>query len=121
MLGTGIKALRQVPIEENDGATLEIELNNDITVKARSLVRGCGEIPAAETTVSRLVAIIGSPLRSLFEAVVEGSPTPTVAAIAFPKGSLDGASDHPIYVMAHSSDTGECPSGQSKFTSLFLF
>ncbi|KEZ39374.1 hypothetical protein SAPIO_CDS10075 [Scedosporium apiospermum] len=113
MLGMGIKALRQVPAEENDGATLEIELDNDITVKARSLVRGCGEIPAAETTVSRLVTIIGSPLRSLFEAVVEGSPTPTVAAIAFPKGSLDGASDHPIYVMAHSSDTGECPSGQS--------
>ncbi|PKS09549.1 hypothetical protein jhhlp_004166 [Lomentospora prolificans] len=113
MLGTGIKSLLQLPAESNEGATLEVELDNDITIKARSLVRGHGEISTGKETVSKLVAVVASPLRSLFEVVVEGSPTPAVAVIALPKGSLKCDCDYPIYVMAHSSDTGECPSGQS--------
>lgn len=115
MLGTNIKSQHAIAVEENDGASLELELDNGMTVKARSLVRGCDEILASKETVSRLVAVIDSPLKPLFEAVVEGSPTPTVAAIAIPQGSLEGTTfKYPIYAMVHSSDTGECPSGQCK-------
>ena len=108
MLGTGVKSVRQ----ENAEAELEIELSNDVTVKSRALVRG-DEAENPTETVARLVAVVDSSLTSLFEAVVEGSPTPAAAVVAFPKGSLGGDED-PVYAVAHSSDTGECPSGQSK-------
>ncbi|SPN99961.1 related to rab geranylgeranyl transferase component A [Cephalotrichum gorgonifer] len=108
MLGTDIRSVAR------DDATgeLEIELTTDVTVKSRTLVRGdeAGEKPTE--AVARLVAVVDPPLRSLFEVVVEGSPAPAVAVVAFPAGSLEGGK-YPVYVVAHSSDTGECPSGQS--------
>lgn len=113
MLGTGIKDTRK---DEASG-DLEIELTNGVTVKSRALARG-DEAQSPTETVSRLVAVVDAPLSSLFEAVVEGSPTPAVAVVAFPSGSLE-CQESPVYVVAHSSDTGECPSGQSKFFVTF--
>ena len=110
MLGTGIKSTCRADASSD----LEIELSNGVTVKSRALVSG-DQAQSPTETVARLVAIVDSPLPSLFEAAVEGSPTPTVAVVAFPSGSLEGQ-ESPVYVMAHSSDTGECPSGQSKFS-----
>lgn len=109
MLGTGIASTAQA----DPSAELEIELSNGVTVRSRALVRGDDE-GGSEETVARLFAVVDAPLESLFEAVVEGSPTPAVAIVAFPGGSFEGQ-EEPVYVMAHSSDTGECPSGQSKF------
>ena len=113
MLGNGIKERETV-----DGE-VKLELTSGDTVRTRMLVRA-NESPSGQSGVSRLVAVIGAPLRPLFEALVEGAPRPAVAVIAFPTGSLsttDGkASESPVYLAAHSSDTGECPVGQSKFT-----
>jgi RAB protein geranylgeranyltransferase component A len=117
MLGTGIETVAE-PSEGSD-ELVEMQLTNGSPVKTKLLVRG-GEERAADDSleISRLVAIVGSPLTSLFEVVVEGAPTPTVAVIAFPPGSvkLEGevASEYPIYAFAHSSSTGECPNGQSE-------
>ncbi|KAK2600665.1 hypothetical protein N8I77_010185 [Diaporthe amygdali] len=113
MLGTGIKELTAVGAEE-----VELELSEGTVVKTKMLFRGPQDVPAGDNTkVSKLVAIIGSPLSSLFEATMEGAPTPAVAVIALPPGSVktsDGVeSTYPIYAIAHSSDTGECPAGQS--------
>ena len=115
MLGTGIKEVRG----DGSGDVVELELTEGTVVKTKSLVRGSEEVPAGPaTTVSRLVAITGSPLSSLFQPTLEGAPTPAVAVVALPVGSVkthDGIeSKYPIYAIAHSSDTGECPSGQSK-------
>ncbi|KAJ8121308.1 hypothetical protein ONZ43_g2206 [Nemania bipapillata] len=72
---------------------------------------------ATSQAIARLVAIIDSPLQSLFETLAEGAPTPAVAMVAFPSGSLSDdsqpSSGVPVYAFVHSSDTGECPSGQS--------
>jgi len=110
MLGNGIKERETV-----DGE-VKLELTSGDTVRTRMLVRA-NESPTGQSGVSRLVAVIGTPLRPLFEALVEGAPRPAVAVIAFPTGSLstaDGkASESPVYLAAHSSDTGECPVGQS--------
>lgn len=114
MLGTGIKDSR----EDEASGELEIELSNGVTVRSRALVRG-DEAESPTETVTRLVAVVDSPLSSLFEAVVEGSPTPTVAVVAFPAGSLEGQ-ESPVYAVAHSGDTGECPSGQSKSLPLVI-
>ncbi|KAK4235874.1 GDP dissociation inhibitor [Achaetomium macrosporum] len=110
MLGTGIKET------ETAEGEVKIQLTSGDTVKTRMLVRA-GDSASDEMGITRLVAVIGSPLNSLFEAVVEGAPRPAVAVIAFPAGSLSTvsgkASEYPVYLSAHSSDTGECPAHQS--------
>lgn len=116
MLGTGIKELKG---DDTDGAEIQLELSEGTVVKTKMLFRGPEDAPAGNgAKVSRLVAIVGSPLGSLFETTIEGAPTPAVAVVALPpksvKSSGEVESTYPIYAIAHSSDTGECPAGQSK-------
>ncbi|KAK4042506.1 GDP dissociation inhibitor [Parachaetomium inaequale] len=110
MLGTGIK---ETETAENE---VKLQLTSGDTVKTRMLVRA-DDNPSDQTGISRLVAVVASPLNALFEAILEGAPRPAVAVIAFPAGSLSTAaakaSEYPVYLSAHSSDTGECPVGQS--------
>lgn len=114
MLGTGIQQLKSSDGDDE----LEIELTNDVTIKSRLLVRSSEAPPDPIQRVSRLTAVIDAHIPSLFEVVTEGAPTPAVAVIAFPAASVssgDGvASELPVYVAVHSSDTGECPAGQSE-------
>ena len=118
MLGTGIKAMK----EGED--PIEVELTSGDVIKTRSLVRS-GNDATGQIETARLVAVVGSPIKSLFEATAEGAPTPAVAVVAFPAGSLSTpggkASEYPAYVSVHSSDTGECPNGQSKFALFHPF
>jgi RAB protein geranylgeranyltransferase component A len=114
ILGTGIeKVVNQAEVDE----PVEVVLSSGTTIKTTWLVLGTEDQPeAGAEEISRLVAVVSSPLASLFEVSVEGAPAPAVAVIAFPTGSVmtkDGvASEQPIYVYAHSSDSGECPTGQ---------
>ena len=82
--------------------------------------------------VSRSIAIVSSPLSQLFPPPAEGAPPPAGAVVVFPTGSLELESEHnetpkstddlpPVYLMIHSSDTGECPACQCKFASVFSF
>ena len=82
--------------------------------------------------VSRSIAVVPSPLSQLFPPPAEGAPPPAGAVVVFPTGSLELESEHnktptstddlpPVYLMIHSSDTGECPAGQCKFTFVFSF
>jgi hypothetical protein len=64
-----------------------------------------------------MIAVLSADLAPLFVTTIEGSPTAAVSVIAYPSNSifLDGqAQPQPVYIMAHSSDTGECPVGQCK-------
>lgn len=113
MLGTGIQT------QEAVGDELQLQLTNGETVKTKRVVRtvDSDEGPG----ISRLIAIVGSALKGQFEAVVEGAPLPAVSVIAFPPASLETGqgelSEYPVHMSAHSSDTGECPVGQSKSSS----
>ncbi|KAK4453373.1 rab proteins geranylgeranyltransferase component A [Podospora aff. communis PSN243] len=110
MLGAGIQT------QDTSGDEIQLQLTTGDTVKTKLLVRDDDTIKGS-FSVSRLVAVVASPLKTLFESVVEGAPLPAVSVTAFPAGSLRTEADesygYPIYVAAHSSDTGECPSGQS--------
>ncbi|KAL2169689.1 hypothetical protein VTG60DRAFT_5742 [Thermothelomyces hinnuleus] len=110
MLGTGIETM------ETAGDEVKLQLTSGDAIRTRMLVRS-DDSPSSRTGISRLVAVVGLPFTSLFEAVVEGAPRPAVALIAFPAGSLSTAageaSEYPVYLSAHSSETGECPFGQS--------
>lgn len=71
------------------------------------------------------ISIVSSPLSSLFPIPAEGSPPPAGVVVVFPTVPVERISLHPVdeqppvYLMIHSSDTGECPVGQCKDT-LFL-
>ncbi|KAK4232240.1 putative rab proteins geranylgeranyltransferase component A [Podospora fimiseda] len=111
MLGNGVKTV------DDYTSPIELRLHSGDIIKTRAFVEesdSIGVIGRPETT--RLVAIIGSDLKALFETTIEGAPVPAVAIVAFPAGSIstaDGkASEYPVYLSVHSSDTGECPKGQ---------
>ncbi|KAH8677170.1 GDP dissociation inhibitor [Ilyonectria robusta] len=117
MLGTGIKDVRKAPSQDDQTeAKLELELTNDMVVKTKRLIQGSEQPTTEGSRISRLTAITKSDFSSLFELLAEGAPVPAVAVVAFPVGSVsseDGKpSEYPVYAMVHSSDTGECPSGQ---------
>jgi hypothetical protein len=68
------------------------------------------------------ISVVSSSLLSLFPVVAEGGPQPAGAVVVFPPGSLHDELSAtslddipPVYVIAHSGDTGECPAGQCKF------
>lgn len=116
MLGTGI---RKVVEQRADGGKdgLEIELASGVSVKTKMLVGADETLVEGGEVISRLTTVVGSPLKFLFDAVMEGTPIPAVAVVVFPSGSLTTEagkpSEYPVYALAHSSDAGECPAGQS--------
>lgn len=113
VLGTGI---RDAKIVEDEGVTTyEIDLSNDEKVKTRYITRISNDAPHAAIRVAKTMAIVSSSLASLFTSTVEGSPTSAVSVVVFPANTIsasDFTQDHPVYIMAHSSETGECPAGQ---------
>lgn len=125
MLGTGITNVKRKPPNVTEPTSeLEIVLSNDIVVQAKTLVQASAE-KTSKYRLSRLTTIVDSGLSFVFKAVIEDAPTPAVAVVAFPAGSVLGddgeASKFPIYAMLHSSDTGECPPGQCEYTSCSFY
>ncbi|KAI1276456.1 rab protein geranylgeranyltransferase component A [Xylaria sp. FL0933] len=100
-----------------DAGEISVKLSNEVSIKTTTLVTSQQTRSPTSQSISRLVAVVNSPLQSLFESFAEGSPTPAVAVVSFPPGSLPNnaqpRSGVPIYAFVHSSETGECPSGQS--------
>lgn len=120
--GIYMLATRMTAGAPDDQGRVPLALSNDLDVVASSLV-GARDAPSEDKgAVSRLVAVVRSPLGALFQAVVEGAPNPAVAVVAFPASAIpspdeeeEESSTAPIYAMVHSSDTGECPVGQCKW------
>jgi Rab proteins geranylgeranyltransferase component A len=118
ILGTGVARKEAVT-----SSGIEVELTNKEIVRTKFLVQPSKPFPESQTSaasiVSKMIAVISSDLASLFVSVVEGGPTPAVSVVVFPSDSLLVNAEpqpYPVYIMAHSSDTGECPIGQCKFT-----
>lgn len=122
VLGTGVEAVH------SDAA--EIALTSGETVKMTSYV--CNQqhtstfaTPSDQAeVVSRSITVTSSNMANLFKTTVEGAPMGAVAVVAFPAGSLivgGESSTFPVYIMAHSSETGECPHDQCKHHHFFFF
>ncbi|KAI1124270.1 rab protein geranylgeranyltransferase component A [Nemania abortiva] len=118
-VGGGIYMLDTPTSVQNlgSGGEMSLKLSDEVSVRTTTFISSQQTCSPTSRTIARLVAVIDSPLQSLFETLAEGAPTPAVAVVAFPSGSLPNtphsSSDVPVYAFAHSSDTGECPSGQS--------
>ncbi|ELR07117.1 Rab proteins geranylgeranyltransferase component A [Pseudogymnoascus destructans] len=113
VLGTGISGI------DTGSTDVSLKFTNDEAVQSRYYVssqdKAIKEIDPDASTVSKLVAIVSSDLSSLFVSTVEGAPIAAVAVVAFPADAVDvdgQTSTQPIFIMVHSSDSGECPQGQ---------
>lgn len=114
--------------ERTDHLLPTIKLEGGDEVKARWIIgtpstlhNFSAEIPKQQMTsveVTHITAIISSALTSLFPPPAEGSPPPASTVAVLPPGtirplqSLSFADMPAIYLIIHSSDTGECPEGQ---------
>lgn len=110
-----------------------VRLQGGDFVKARwvvgthtTLQNGNDPLPQTNTIkANHFTAIVSSPLTALFPPPSEGSPPPAGVVVVLPSGSLSlppslgyqAVSEVPaIYLMIHSSDTGECPEGQCMYS-----
>lgn len=124
-LGSGIKSQR--PLEAADQAAsgnIEVVLGNGEVIKTQSVVTAVDEEQVehgltgggGDDEVCKMISIVASPLASMFQAVAEGSPSAAVSVAVFPANTLSVDSqlqELPVYIIAHSADTGECPHDQT--------
>ncbi|GAW22456.1 hypothetical protein ANO14919_119930 [Xylariales sp. No.14919] len=102
--------------EADNGGDISIKLSDEVSIRTTTLISSQQIRSTTSQSISRLVAVVNSPLQPLFGVLAEGAPLPAVTVVAFPPGSLLNTqlgSNTPVYAFVHSSETGECPSGQS--------
>lgn len=119
ILGTGVAEASSLGTSR-----MALSLTNGETVRTKYYVysqdaqHDGGEDIASlrlKTSLSKIISIVSSNLSDLFRTTVEGAPVGAVSVVAFPANSLTvdaKSSPYPVYLMVHSSDTGECPHGQ---------
>lgn len=101
---------------ENKDSYLNVHLSDETVLQAKHVVGSHFDIPNCASAspspklvkAARSITIVGSPLHSLFPPVTENGHIPG-ATMIFISG------EPPLYLVVHSSDTGECPVGQSTF------
>ena len=118
VLGTGVQHVQ--PSSNDD---IALTLSNDNNVKTKWLVGSTWDLPDRTTVsqensatgmlISKSISIVSSPLTHLFPPTSEGGVTPAGAVIFVPSANED---DPPIYILVHSSEAGECPTGQCMCT-----
>lgn len=132
VLGKGVESIgspENLPSDQVDGH-LSISLQGGETVDATWAIMSQDVLPTSHTThdyklTTRSITVVSSALASLFPVTAEGAPSPGGAVVIFPTGTLshkcnlseEGA---PVYIIVHSSETGECPDGQCKHPRLTL-
>ncbi|KAI5303841.1 Rab proteins geranylgeranyltransferase component A [Ascosphaera pollenicola] len=110
MLGHGIEAVDSLA---DSDARFSVRLSEGTTVRCKALVGSPWDLPVSvlkeddfsSTKATRSISIVSSSLQNLFPQTSEAGPLPA-AAVVFVSG------DPPVYLVVHSSDTGECPAGQ---------
>ena len=124
VLNSGIESITD-PSDSNSGedVRMPVKLSNGESIQTKFMVGSHWDLPTqAQKTqpsyvkVARSITVVSSPLESLFPVTAEGGPIPAGAVVVIPGSSLSQAEDSPpVYLLVHSSETGECPTGQSKF------
>lgn len=112
VLGTGIESCT------DEGDAHEIHLTDGSILRTRHLSRKATHEVNNCQEMARTIAIVNHPLETLFASSVEGAPVPAASVICFSANTLstpDNSQPNPVYIIAHSGDTGECPSNQCEY------
>ncbi|KAH0543193.1 hypothetical protein FGG08_002454 [Glutinoglossum americanum] len=136
MLGNNVEAVNlktenETHTSKRDGGEsceglAEVQLQNGDKIKTKWIVGSDYDLPALKATSgfgkeissTRSISVVSSPLPSLFPTITEGAPLAAGAIVVFPPGSLSTETKDvpgempPVYLVAHPSNTGECPDGQ---------
>lgn len=116
VLGKGLDPSNTDATETTEHGT-KLHLKDGEAVTAKWVVGG-NTSTAPEEVYCRSISIVSSSLAPLFPPLAEDAPAPASAVVAFPSGSISLKSPAgippPVQILVHSSDTGECPSGQCK-------
>jgi RAB protein geranylgeranyltransferase component A len=126
VLGKGLSDV--APAANSDTSDrVTLRLKDGETVTSRWVVQEEGRKSTSSPMCCKSVTIVSSPLTPLFPPIAEEAPSPASAVVVFPPGSLSlapgsetGEQLPPVHIFVHSSETGECPAGQSKSTSVIL-
>ncbi|KAE8350923.1 GDP dissociation inhibitor [Aspergillus coremiiformis] len=119
MLNAGVNSITRLDKSEDGGnERVQLHLSNDETIKTEFVVGSNWDLPGQEypacDKVARSITVVSSSLESLFPVTAEGGPIPAGAVVVFPGSTLGQPNDMPpVYLLVHSSETGECPPGQS--------
>ncbi|KAJ0424279.1 GDP dissociation inhibitor [Aspergillus carlsbadensis] len=119
VLGSGVESLKHDE-QPGENSRIQMQLTSGETITSKYVVGSNWDLPAEAGApcdydrVSRSITIVSSSLDGLFPITAEGGPIPAGAVVVFPSASL-GLTDEspPVYITVHSSETAECPSGQS--------
>jgi RAB protein geranylgeranyltransferase component A len=118
VLGKGLISTNESAEATDNGTKLRLKDGEVIT--AKWIIGGTTSTAPAESC-RRSMTVVSSPLTPLFPPIAEEAPAPASAVVVFPSGSLSLDPNvnglPPVHIFVHSSDTGECPTGQSKFIS----
>lgn len=124
VLNSGIRSISDPSSEKADGdARLALQLTNGEAITTQFVVGSDTDLPLPPPNrsgchkVARSIAVVSSSLGILFPATSEGGPISAGAVVAFPGHALadDLLDAPPVFLVVHSSETGECPAGQSKW------
>ncbi|OQO02341.1 hypothetical protein B0A48_11895 [Cryoendolithus antarcticus] len=102
-------------IEPTGDEDFQLHFSGGESVRVHWLVGSANDIlskapPATDATgLTKSISIIAAPLPKLFPVTAEGGVTPAGAVIAVPAIT---PGEPPVYIIAHSTDAGECPSTQ---------
>jgi hypothetical protein len=120
VLGKGLHSDTEAT-ETNEAGT-KLRLKDGEVVTAKWIVGGTTSTDLEESH-SKSMSVVSSPLAPLFPPIAEEAPAPASAVVVFLSGSLSLGTRcedlPPVHIFVHSSDTGECPAGQSKFNPSF--
>lgn len=116
---------------DEDTQVYTVRLEGGEDVKTRWIVGSSWDLPQqiqnkpsedrSPSSVARSITIVSGSLSQHLPPPVDGAPPPAGAVIVFPTGCIPIEIDKqrtdapPLYFMVHSSDTGECPTGQCKY------
>ncbi|KAL2871560.1 putative Rab geranylgeranyl transferase escort protein [Aspergillus lucknowensis] len=119
VLNAGVESLEH-DNQNDEYSRIQLRLSSGEKITTKFVVGSNWDLPAQAQSpcthdkVSRSITIVSSSLESLFPVTAEGGPTPAGAVVIFPAASLGLTNElPPIYISVHSSETAECPSGQS--------
>lgn len=115
VLGKGPSSPGEETFETTESQT-KLRLKDGELVTAKWVVGG-STLNTPEEIYCRSTTVVSSSLTPLFPPIADEAPPPASAVVVFPSGSLSvkSASEElpPVHIYVHSSDTSECPAGQS--------
>lgn len=120
VLNRGIQSI-DIKVDLQKGGPLQLQLSDGEVIRTKFVVGSHWDLPPnaqipqpACHKVARSINIVSSSLAGLFPVMYDGGPTPTGVVVVVPGTELthDQGSAHVPYLLVHSSETGECPSGQ---------